>query len=134
MKTLVGIAALCGLAAGFLSAQEENIRWIRADGKPMEDKDWQDGGWMRTLGMLLFGDAPEVRDAEGMQTKDDDFLLLLNAYHEPVKFQLPEDIAGWKWQISFDTARPELPVEQESPEGGSVLMEARSCVVLRHEQ
>ena len=42
---------------------DKNIVWFRADGKRMEAKDWEDGGWMRTLGMFMNGTAPEIRDA-----------------------------------------------------------------------
>jgi hypothetical protein len=53
----------------------------------MEAKDWEDGGWMRTLGMFINGMAPEIRDSEGQCAEDKDFLLLLNAHHEPVAFE-----------------------------------------------
>ncbi|MEO6054035.1 MAG: glycogen debranching protein GlgX [Chthoniobacterales bacterium] len=119
----------------FSAPQKENVSWIRSDGQLMEDQDWENGGWMRTLGMVLFGDAPEVRDSEGKKAKDDDFILLLNAHHEAVGFQLPDDIKDRKWQIAFDTARPELPVESEKIDpSGLIPMEARSYMVIRHEQ
>ena len=46
------------------------------------------GGWMRTLGMFLNGAAPEIRDNAGECAEDADFLLLLNAHHEPVPFRI----------------------------------------------
>ena len=58
---------------------DKNIVWFRADGKRMEPTDWEDGGWMRTLGMFLNGEAPEIRDSNGRCAVDWDFLLLLNA-------------------------------------------------------
>ena len=64
---------------------DKNIVWFRADGKRMGRKDWENGGWMRTLGMFLNGAAPEIRDAPGQCAEDTDFLLLLNAHHEPVR-------------------------------------------------
>ncbi len=119
----------------FVASQEENVRWLRADGQKMQDKDWQDGGWMRTLGMMLLGDAPEVRDSEGKPTTDDDFLMMLNAHHEKVDFSLPEDIRKWTWTFAFDTARPELKVDAEKVgENGIISLEGRSYVVLRHER
>ena len=36
-------------------ASGKNIVWFRADGKRMGAKDWEIGGWMRTLGMYLNG-------------------------------------------------------------------------------
>ncbi len=63
---------------------DKNIVWYRADGKRMGAKDWEKGGWMRTLGMFLNGAAPEIRDSAGGCAEDKDFLLLLNAHHERV--------------------------------------------------
>ncbi len=116
----------------FASSESENVRWVRADGKPMAEHDWEDGGWMRTLGMLLFGDAPEIRDAEGRRVEDDDFLLLINAHHEPVRFRLPEDVKGFKWFVAFDTSRPELQSGKERLRAASIKLTQRSFIVLRN--
>ncbi len=35
---------------------------------------------------------------------DDNFLLLLNAHHETIRFALPEFRAGSTWQVLLDTA------------------------------
>ncbi len=87
---------------------------------------------MRTLGMLLFGDAPEIRDPRGRRVRDNDFLVLLNAHHEPVKFKLPPDVRRKRWFVGFDTARPTLPFGQEKVTMALVKLEGRSLVVLRH--
>jgi glycogen operon protein len=113
-------------------AQSENVRWVRADGEPMRDEDWGEGGWMRTLGMMLFGDAPEIRNALGRRVKDNDYLILLNAHHEPVPFRLPKDVRRKRWFVAFDTARPDLEPHQERVTGGGVRLEARSLMVLGH--
>jgi isoamylase len=112
---------------------DKNIVWFRADGKRMESKDWEDGGWMRTLGMFLNGMAPEIRDAAGQCAQDKDFLLLLNAHHEPVAFRISYELYHSGWKIAFDTARPNLPVERESVKRNRIVdMAARSFVLLSH--
>ncbi len=116
----------------YASSESENVRWVRADGKPMAEADWEDGGWMRTIGMMLFGDAPEIRDAQGRRVQDDDFLVLLNAHHEPVRFRLPEDVKALKWVVAFDTARPNLAPGKERLRATSFKLTPRSFVVLRH--
>ncbi len=116
----------------FAASESENVRWVRSDGQPMGEQDWEDGGWMRTLGMLLFGDAPEIRDAHGKQVKDDDFLLLINAHYEQVRFRLPPDIKKEKWVVAFDTARPSLKSGKEKLRASSFKLSPRSFVVLRH--
>jgi glycogen operon protein len=115
-----------------VSSPSENVRWFRTDGQPMGDQDWAEGGWMRTLGMYLPGDAAEIRDAEGTPVEDHDFLLVLNAHHEPVDFKLAEEVAEDDgWAIVFDTNRPDLKEDTIALENPSVTMEGRSLVVLR---
>jgi glycogen operon protein len=101
----------------------------------MVAKDWEDGGWMRTLGMYMNGRAPEIRDSNGRCAEDADFLLLLNAYHEPVSFRISHELYPSGWKVAFDTARPALPVEQEAVRRNRLVsLSARSFVVLSHER
>ena len=114
---------------------DTNIVWFRADGRRMEPSDWDDGGWMRTLGMFLNGMAPEIRDNAGQCSQDKDFLLLLNAYHEPVAFRVSYELYRSGWKVAFDTARPNLPVEREAVKRNRIVdMAPRSFVVLSHER
>jgi glycogen operon protein len=115
-----------------VATQNANIRWIRADGDPMADEDWGEGGWMRTLGMVLSGDAPEIRNSAGRRVKDNDYLILLNAHHESVDFKLPKDVRRKRWFIAFDTARPELEPHKERASGAGIKLEGRSLIVLGH--
>jgi isoamylase len=114
---------------------DKNIVWFRADGKRMEAKDWEDGGWMRTLGMFINGTTPEIRDSNGRCVEDADFLLLINAYHDPVSFRISHQLYPSGWKVAFDTARPNLPVEQEPVKRNRLVsLAARSFVVLCHER
>jgi isoamylase len=115
-----------------VAPQHENVEWIRADGKAMEPVDWEQGGWMRALGMLLNGDAPEIRDAAGRHTTDDDFLLLMNTHSEPLGFKLPESVISSEWKVAIDSARPDLPIAQEAVQNGEMQLSAHSFVVLVH--
>jgi isoamylase len=115
------------------SHPDKNIVWFRADGKRMQAKDWEDGGWMRTLGMFINGLAPEIRDIAGRCAADADFLLLLNAYHEPVSFRISHELHTSGWTVAFDTSRPTLPVEKELVKRNRLVsLAARSFVVLSH--
>jgi glycogen operon protein len=114
---------------------DKNIVWFRADGKRMGPKDWEDGGWMRTLGMFLNGEAPEIRDSSGQCCGDWDFLLLLNAHHEAVSFRISHELYHSGWRIAFDTARPALEIGKESVKRNRLVnLTARSFVVLSHER
>jgi isoamylase len=114
---------------------DKNIVWFRADGKHMEGKDWEDGGWMRTLGMFMNGMAPEIRDAHGQCCDDWDFLLLLNAHHEPVAFRISHELYHAGWKLAFDTARPTLEIGKETVKRNRLVQLAgRSMVLLSHER
>jgi isoamylase len=114
---------------------DKNIVWFRADGKRMEGKDWEDGGWMRTLGMFMNGTASEIRDDHGQCAEDTDFLLLLNGHHEPVAFRISHELYHGGWRVAFDTARPELEIGKESVKRNRLVnLEARSLVLLSHER
>ena len=115
--------------------QKENVRWVRSDGQAMSDKDWQEGGWMRTIGMFLAGTASEIRDKDGKPVVDHDFLLLLNAHHETVSFRVPEDLDPSLWSVVFDTNQPDLPRDQMKPgPDGKVSMSGRSVLLLNRRQ
>lgn len=115
--------------------REEHLQWFRADGQKMAPEDWQDGGWMRTLGMFLAGDASEIRDAGGNQIEDNDFLILLNAHHETVSFRIPAELSRPVWSIVFDTARPVQSTwkPRSVKSDHKIKLLGRSLLVLTHE-
>ncbi|MDP9091143.1 MAG: glycogen debranching protein GlgX [Pseudomonadota bacterium] len=114
---------------------DKNIVWFRADGKRMEGKDWEVGGWMRTLGMYLNGMASEIRDSQGDCTDDADFLLLINSHHEPVPFRISHELYHGGWRIAFDTERPTLEIGKETVKRNRLVnLAARSLVLLSHER
>ena len=58
---------------------------------------------------------------------DDDFVVLLNAWWEPLSFTVPDDLRGRRWDIacdSFDHARNITVVEE-------LTVGPRSAVVLQ---
>ncbi len=114
------------------TSAREHMRWVRADGETMSERDWIEGGWMRSFGLLLFGDATEIRNAVGGTIRDDDFLLLLNAHYQPVEFRLPLDMRRKRWTIAFDTARPTLRQHEVRVEKARVKLAERSAILLRH--
>lgn len=84
-------------------AEVKDIAWFRPDGKEMADEDWQKG-YVKCLGMRLSGDTIEETDFKGNPIRDDTFLLLFNAHHEPLPFILPAHKAGVRWQLVIDTS------------------------------
>jgi glycogen operon protein len=113
-------------------AEVKDIAWFRPDGKEMTDEDWSQG-YVRCLGVRLAGDAIAEMDAAGDPIKDDTFLMLLNAHHEPITFTLPAHKRGVRWEVVFDT-RDGLPAEARSQhlKGGAAYdLEHRSMALLR---
>ncbi|MFI5646984.1 glycogen debranching protein GlgX [Kitasatospora sp. NPDC051705] len=66
---------------------QPDLAWFTPLGKEMTEADWFSP--TACLGMLLSGAAMSERDGTGCPARDDSFLLLLNAGHEPVVFTLP---------------------------------------------
>ncbi|HET7488121.1 MAG TPA: glycogen debranching protein GlgX [Acidimicrobiales bacterium] len=80
-----------------------DIAWFRTDGSSMNGEDWA-AGFAKTLGVFLNGEAIPDLDARGERIVDDSFLVLFNAHHEPVDFELPPEEFGERWVKVLDTA------------------------------
>jgi isoamylase len=78
-----------------------DIEWFRPDGSEMSDEDWE-AGWVRSVGILLAGDALDDVGPQGEPITDDTLLILLNAATEEVEFALP-DLGGRRWRVLYDT-------------------------------
>jgi glycogen operon protein len=110
-------------------SEVKDLSWFRPDGKEMTDEEWTNGS-TRCLGLRLAGDAIEEVDAEGEAIRDDSFLLLLNAHHEPLDFVLPAHRARVRWELVLDT-RDWAPGPRAFRAGDQYPLEARSLVLLR---
>jgi isoamylase len=102
--------------------------WFRPDGRRMTQKDWQNAN-AHTLGVFLNGAEILERTADGNEITDDSFLLLFNAYGEPISFTLPTRRFGLRWQVELATGEgapaDAIAARQE------VAVEGRSIVLLR---
>src|SRR6185312_11823782 len=65
-----------------------DVWWFRPDGRRMTQKDWQRPD-AHTLGVFLNGREIPGKTPDGKDIVDDSFLLLFNAYGEPISFTLP---------------------------------------------
>ena len=84
--------------------QVKEITWINASGLEMQLSDWNDHN-MRCFGMLLDGRAQITGIKRA--ASDPTLLLVMNAYHEVVKFRIPEVAGGSRWRCFVDTNDPE---------------------------
>jgi glycogen operon protein len=107
----------------------KDVAWLAPDGREMDDETWS-ADYMRSLGVLLPGNAIEEVDERGEPIIGDSLLVLLNADSDPMPFTLPELDADHQWQRMFDTADPQAPEHRltGSPE---YLLESRSLAVFK---
>ena len=106
-----------------------DIAWLRIDGEPMSDEDWQQG-FAKSLMVFLNGEALHDTDHEGRPLRDAAFLLLFNAHHEPIDFTLPPASFGESWSIVLDTAMETGEREGRFTAASPLAVEGRSVIVL----
>ena len=83
-----------------------DVMWLRHDGEPMADEDWQNH-LTSSFAMYLAGAGLDRLDASGDPVSDDDFLLLMNASAGALGFALPAlhaRGAAHAWELVVDTA------------------------------
>ncbi len=97
--------------------------WLRPDGQPMTDGDWQ-ATFAHALAAHLRGGNDAGDDAgDGAG----ELLVAFNAYWEPVTFTLP----GTGWGLVLDTTAPDPPQPTAtSPTGPTIDVGPRSVVIL----
>ena len=82
--------------------------------------------------MLLSGDTIDVLSFEGEPIRDETFLLLINAHHEPISFVLPGE-EHLEWQLFLDTAEDHgfLREPKNFPSGDDVEVIGRGMKLLK---
>ncbi|MEU7812469.1 glycogen debranching protein GlgX [Pseudonocardia sp. NPDC049154] len=116
----------------FLSGVDwRNLRWYGPAGTILTAAEWADPS-ARCVATYLDGrDSPD-HDAEGRALLDDDFLVLVNAWWEPVGFTVPALRTGQVWAPEIDTFALEGTGTHGKPTAGDVVtVGPRSVVVLR---
>ena len=114
-------------------ADAAELGWYSSDGAPVTDKQWADPT-MHAMGIYLDGtDAPDS-GADGAPLLDDDFLILVNAWWQPVTFTIPPvRESAQTWFIELDSYDPAVSPAREFPRhtGDQVVARPRSLSVLR---
>ena len=85
--------------------------------------------------MLIAGDAPDLVDEHGEPVRDDTFLLLINAHHEPIPFLLPGE-EHLEWELLLDTSNDDgfLKQPRKFSSGDDVDLGGRACMLFKLSQ
>jgi isoamylase len=108
----------------------KEILWLAPDGREMRESDWQQE-FARCLGVYLAGGAIERRGRRGELIKDSNFLVLFNAHHETITFNMPEVLSAKPWETVLDTAADDPFARRAVPAGENYALQGRSLVVLQ---
>ncbi len=116
--------------ARFLAgAQASELRWFTPAGTEMTAANWADPNAL-AIALYLDGSDDPDRAADGTWLTDDDFLVLVNAWWEPLEFVLPAIRPQAGWQVEIDAC--ELASQAGAAAAGDqVTVGPRSVSVLR---
>lgn len=122
----------------FLSGVEANqLQWFTTGGTPMAQHDWSNPS-TRSMAVYLDGEDDPDLDADGRLLFDDDFLVVVNSWEQPLDFVLPTVGRQPSWATILDTAAPATPpgVATGSPlkSGETVRIEDYSVLLFRDER
>jgi len=108
-----------------------DLAWFTVRGEEMTEADWFSPS--QTIGMFLSGEDMSEPDPLGRPVSDDDFLLILHAAPQPVRFTLPP--APWpeRYALVVDTSREDQAEEPGTVHraGSRLAVPPRSALLLR---
>jgi isoamylase len=102
-----------------------DLRWFTPSGASMSDQDWADPE-AHSIALLIDGSTDPDVGEDGTPLVDDDFLVFVNAWWEPLTFTVPDSVASRTWSFVCDTFDP----ARTGTAGGAVTVGPRSVVVL----
>jgi glycogen operon protein len=111
-----------------------DIGWFTPAGSSMTESNWR-AGWTRSVVAYLDGVRDADRDERGRAMLDDDLLVVINGWWEPLTFTLPDVGSPRAWQYELDTFSglfgPEAGTGGQA--GATITVGPRSVVLLRAE-
>jgi glycogen operon protein len=107
-------------------SSRDDLDWYRPDGIAMSTQDWNES-FARAVAIALSG-------ATGDATRPDvPFLILINAWWEPLDFHVPTPLSDLRWQIEIDTADPSVSARAIDA-SAAITLTGRSLVLLQGAQ
>jgi isoamylase len=110
-------------------AEASELGWFTPAGIRMNESNWSDPSAL-ALTMYLDGlDDPDPAP-DGTLLLDDDFLVMVNGWWEPIDFVIPEIFPGQLWHAEIDSHDPAAVAPQRHT-GEKLTVGPRSITVLR---
>ena len=83
-----------------------DVTWVHPSGRTMKEHHWDEEN-APCLGMMLDGRAQPT----GIRHRGNEatILIILNSFHQPVRFKLPRCAGSRRWTLLIDTKCPEQP-------------------------
>jgi glycogen operon protein len=107
-------------------AAAADLRWFTPSGDVMTPQDWEDPD-ARSIALFIDGSTDPDVDPDGTPLIDDDFLVFVNAWWEPLTFSVPATLVLHSWKIVCDSFNP----ERTGRAGQRLEVGPRSAVVMR---
>jgi isoamylase len=112
-------------------AEASELEWFTPAGTQMNGGAWADPN-ARAIAIYLDGSDDPDQAADGTWLADDDFLVLVNSWWEPLGFVLPATRPGAQWHAEIDSYDPAASAAGVTHSAGDrVTVGPRSVLVLR---
>jgi glycogen operon protein len=82
--------------------------------------------------VFLNGQEIPTRTPDGRPVADDSFLVLFNAFYEPIPFKLPARRFGLRWLVELDSFAPNEEPRLLAPRA-DLELQGRSIILLRRD-
>ena len=109
------------------------LEWFTPAGAPMHGGDWADPN-ARAIAIYLNGSDDPDRAEDGTFLVDDDFLVLVNSWWEPLEFVLPDTRSQARWRVEIDSYDPASQAGSAAADrqaGDRITVGPRSVVALK---
>lgn len=107
----------------------KDLTWFNASGLEMKQEEWHNPA-ARSACAVWCGNQTDQRDERDQPVYSETVLILVNAYHDKLKFALPKQY-GEQWAVRLDTSCPDgQPAKADWHAGDRYPLAGRSLVLM----